>query len=52
MTAIEAYVVMYPLRAVFFVLLIVALIIWGLKRLIADDIPIDRDSRAKADRLD
>lgn len=52
MTAIEAYVVMYPLRAVFFVLLIVVLIIWGLKRLIADDIPIDRDYRAKADRLD
>lgn len=52
MTAIEAYVILYPLRAVFFVLIIVVLVIWGLKRLIADDIPIDRDPRAKADRLD
>jgi thioredoxin domain-containing protein 5 len=53
MTSIEQFVVTYPLRATFIVLLVVVLIIWGLKRLIADDIPTDRDYRAaKADRLD
>ncbi|KAF9468758.1 protein disulfide isomerase [Collybia nuda] len=52
MTAAETYIITYPFRTVVLVLLVIALIIWGLKKLVADDIPADRDPRAKADRID
>jgi len=53
MTSFSNYVVTYPLRSFFFLFVILGLVIWGLKQLIANDLPAEDDYRAfKAHRLD
>lgn len=49
MLSLETYVVDYPGRTAFFVLVIFVLTFFALKRLIANDIPVDY---RKVDRLD
>ena len=49
MLSLETYVVTYPGRTIFLVLVIVVLVFFALKRLVANDIPADY---RKVDRLD
>jgi hypothetical protein len=53
MTSFAEYVATYPLRSVFFLLIVLGLVIYGLKRLVSNDLPPEDEYRAsKAHRLD
>ncbi|KAF8239442.1 protein disulfide isomerase [Tricholoma matsutake] len=53
MTSFADYVVTYPLRSMFFLVVVLGLVGFGIKRLIADDLPPEEGYRAsKTHRLD
>jgi len=52
MTFVEEYIVSYPMRSISILIVIIAFVVWGLKRFIIDDLPTDDHRASKAHRLD